>query len=90
MNRAHRNLVPLIIDAVLIAVAFYLALYLRFDGTIPHRYMLAYRQLVAIFVAIQLMIFYIFGFYNRLWQYASTGELLLITALISAGSIVNF
>ena len=90
MNRAQRNLVPLIIDAVLIAVAFYLALYLRFDGTIPHRYMLAYRQLVAIFVAIQLMIFYIFGFYNRLWQYASTGELLLITALISAGSIVNF
>lgn len=90
MNRAHRNLLPLIIDAVLIAVAFYLALYLRFDGSIPSNYLLSYRQLVIVFVVIQLVIFYIFGFYNRLWQYASTGELLLIVALLSAGAVVNF
>ncbi len=31
------------------------------------------------------MVFYVFGLYNRLWQYASTGELILILFAVTVG-----
>ncbi|NMD41891.1 MAG: polysaccharide biosynthesis protein, partial [Firmicutes bacterium] len=89
MSRSRWKLLTVIIDAVLIGAALYAALYLRFDGLIPDHYLLAYRQLVLFFTFAQLVIFYFFGFYNRLWQYASTGELILIAGSITAGAAVN-
>ena len=93
INKALRDIVPVLIDAVLVGAALYMALFLRFSldgGIIPYKYLQSCRHLVFVFVAVQLVLFYIFGFYNRLWQYASVGELLLITALVSAGAAVNF
>ena len=93
IKKTLRNILPVLVDALLVGAALYLALFLRFfldDGAIPYKYLLACRQLVFVFVAAQLVLFYIFGFYNRMWQYASVGEMLLIAALVSAGSVVNF
>jgi FlaA1/EpsC-like NDP-sugar epimerase len=89
MNRSRWNILTVVIDAVLIGAALYAALYLRFDGLIPAHYLLAYRQLVLYFTAAQMLLFYFFGFYNRLWQYASTGELILIAGSITAGAAMN-
>ncbi|NMD42474.1 MAG: polysaccharide biosynthesis protein [Firmicutes bacterium] len=89
MNRFRWNILTVVIDAVLIGAALYAALYLRFDGLIPAHYLLAYRQLVLYFTAAQMLLFYFFGFYNRLWQYASTGELILIAGSITAGAAMN-
>ncbi len=79
-----------LVDAVLVGAALYIVLYLRFDGVIPSRYMVAYLQLVPYFTIVLLLSFYLFGLYNRLWQYASVGELVSITASITVGTIVNF
>lgn len=78
------------IDAVLVSAALYIVLYLRFDGIIPAKYLLAYRQLVPFFTAVLLLSFYFFGLYNRLWQYASVGELFSITASVTVGTVANF
>ncbi|MGB4443135.1 MAG: nucleoside-diphosphate sugar epimerase/dehydratase [Dethiobacteria bacterium] len=89
-NRSSARVLLVLIDAMLVGAALYMALFLRFDGLIPTGYMTAYRQLAPIFTVVLLVSFYLFGLYNRLWQYASVGELLLITASITVGTAVNF
>lgn len=66
MSRSRWRLLLVLIDAVLVSAALYIALYLRFDGMIPVKYMLAYRQLVPFFTIVLLLSFYLFGLYNRL------------------------
>ncbi len=90
MNRLRWGLLLAAIDAVLVSTALYAALYLRFDGLIPATYMNACRQLAPFFLISLLLFFYIFGLYRRLWQYASVGELLVIVASITGGSLINF
>ena len=76
MNR-HR-LWQLAADAVLIAVAWLLAFQLRFDsfGSIPPFYeQLVSWRTVLLVVAIKLVVFTLFGFYNRWWRYVSTRDM---------------
>ncbi len=90
MNRAHWRLLLVLVDAVLVSASLYVALYLRLDGIISQSYLQAYWQLVPFFTFVMLASFYIFGLYNRLWQYASIGELLSITASVTLGALINF
>jgi FlaA1/EpsC-like NDP-sugar epimerase len=65
-------------DGVLIAVAWLLAFQLRFDsfGKIPPFYdKLVDWQTVLLVVAIKLVVFTTFGFYNRWWRYVSTRDM---------------
>ena len=63
-------------DAVLIAAAWWLAFFLRFDTTVPsyYRHLLSWR-VIALVVAIKLTVFVLFGFYNRWWRYVSTRDM---------------
>ncbi len=65
-------------DGVLIAVAWLLAFQLRFDsfGSIPPFYeRLVNWRTVLLVVAIKLVVFTLFGFYNRWWRYVSTRDM---------------
>jgi FlaA1/EpsC-like NDP-sugar epimerase len=65
-------------DAALIAVAWLLAFQLRFDsyGKIPPFYdKLVNWRTVFLVVAIKLLVFTAFGFYNRWWRYVSTRDM---------------
>jgi FlaA1/EpsC-like NDP-sugar epimerase len=74
INR-HR-LWQFVADAVLIAGAWRLAFYLRFDKPVPRYYehLLSWK-VVALVVAIKLAVFVLFGFYNRWWRYVSTRDM---------------
>jgi FlaA1/EpsC-like NDP-sugar epimerase len=63
-------------DALLIAAAWRLTFFLRFDQTIPsyYRHLLSWRVFAAV-VAIKLTVFVLFGFYNRWWRYVSTRDM---------------
>ncbi|MHB8642373.1 MAG: polysaccharide biosynthesis protein [Gaiellaceae bacterium] len=71
----HR-LANLAADAVLIAVAWRLTFWLRFDQTIPpfYRHLLD-PQVFALVIGIKLVVFALFGFYNRWWRYVSTRDM---------------
>jgi len=71
----HR-LANLLADAVLIALAWRLTFWVRFDTTIPpfYRHLLS-AQTFAIVIAIKLVVFVLFGFYNRWWRYVSTRDM---------------
>ncbi len=67
----------IIIDSVLVNVALYTSLLLRFDGNIniPEQFMDAALYLVPWWTLIALASMVFFKLYNRMWQYASLGEL---------------
>jgi FlaA1/EpsC-like NDP-sugar epimerase len=71
----HR-LANLAADAVLIALAWRLTFWLRFDQTIPpfYRHLLD-PQVFALVIGIKLVVFALFGFYNRWWRYVSTRDM---------------
>ena len=65
-------------DGVLVAVAWLLAFQLRFDSfeRIPPFYdKLVNWRTVLLVVAIKLVVFTAFGFYNRWWRYVSTSDM---------------
>ena len=64
------------VDAALIAAAWVLSWYIRFDGDWP-RYYDRYLEwdVVVLVVGIMLPVFIAFGFYNRWWRYVSTQDM---------------
>src|SRR5215203_5789601 len=87
----------LVADGVLIAVAWLLAFQLRFDsfGKIPPFYeKLVNWETVLLVVAIKLVVFTAFGFYNRWWRYVSTrdmwGALRGVTVASLAASLIVY
>ena len=64
------------VDAVLIAAAWILSWYVRFDADWP-RYYDRYLEwdVVALVVGVMLPVFIAFGFYNRWWRYVSTQDM---------------
>ena len=74
LNR-HR-LWQVAVDAVLIAAAWRLSFFVRFDNDTPVYY-LRYEDwdVIALVVGIMLPVFIAFGFYNRWWRYVSTSDM---------------
>jgi FlaA1/EpsC-like NDP-sugar epimerase len=79
----------LVADAVLIAVAWRLTFWLRFDNTTPsfYRHLLSW-QTFAIVIGIKLTIFVLFGFYNRWWRYVSTRDMWGAARGVIVGSLL--
>lgn len=74
-----------LIDGALVAAAFMLSLYLRFDGRVPVFWVDRLQTLLIPAVAIFLAAFLIFGFYRRVWRYAGLDDLLLVVIAVTAG-----
>lgn len=83
-----RTLILMLIDAMLINLAAFASFYLRFEvfGRIPSNYYHIYYNTAIAATILYISVFYIFGLYNRLWQYASTGELLSIIYAVTVGT----
>jgi len=80
----------MLIDAVLVNLALYSALAIRFEGMskIPVQYLESFFSLALIFTVVRLACFYFFGLYNRLWRYASIGELITVIIAVSVGTAI--
>ena len=75
-------------DYVAICAAYFIALWLRFDGmytSIPTQYMQAYVGFIFPAAFVSVIIFALFRMYNGMWRYASFSEL----ARACEGSIVS-
>ena len=74
VNR-HR-LWQVVVDAALVAAAWVLSWYVRFDGDWPPYYDRYLEwDVVVLVVGIMLPVFVAFGFYNRWWRYVSTRDM---------------
>ena len=67
----------MIYDFIAVCLAYFLALWLRFDGlvkSIPQRFFLPYQQFILPCAAVSIIIFLIFRMYNSVWRFASYSE----------------
>jgi FlaA1/EpsC-like NDP-sugar epimerase len=87
----HR-LWQLFVDAALIAVAWYAAWNLRFDELRLPRYYEPYIswQAIGLVVALKLVVFILFGFYNRWWRYVSTRDMWGAARGVAAASLLVY
>jgi FlaA1/EpsC-like NDP-sugar epimerase len=84
-NRA----LQVVADAVLVALAFFLAFQLRFlddPHGLPHRYEVLFAQSVGLVVVGKLAVFAAFGLYQKWWRYVSGRDFLLIFRAVAVAS----
>jgi FlaA1/EpsC-like NDP-sugar epimerase/EAL domain-containing protein (putative c-di-GMP-specific phosphodiesterase class I) len=73
----------LMIDAICLAIAPFLALGIRLDGRFNLApYLESLAVITVLFVAVKLIVFYAGGLYKRYWQYAGLEEMTLLGMLI--------
>jgi FlaA1/EpsC-like NDP-sugar epimerase len=67
----------LLVDAAIIATSWWLAFQLRFDNGLSHHigYQLLFNRTILLVIAIKLVVFIAFGFYNRWWRYVSIRDM---------------
>ncbi|HEY6605264.1 MAG TPA: nucleoside-diphosphate sugar epimerase/dehydratase [Gaiellaceae bacterium] len=75
MIPVNRRAWQLLADAGLIALAWWLAFWLRFDKGVPPPYHRLMMDTILVVIAIKLAVFIVFGFYNRWWRYVSTRDM---------------
>ncbi|MBC8273885.1 MAG: hypothetical protein H8E40_02815 [Chloroflexi bacterium] len=73
--RISRYRIPEILgDIILLAGAFTLAFFLRFDFSIPPHQLELLKTFILPALGAKLVIFYFTGLYRRIWRYASVRD----------------
>jgi FlaA1/EpsC-like NDP-sugar epimerase len=88
MNLKRNTGVVLLLDAVLLTGAFYLAHLIRFDFDIPLWAMTRFRELLFFVLAGKLICFYFFDLYKGMWRYTGINDLLNVVKASTAASLM--
>jgi FlaA1/EpsC-like NDP-sugar epimerase len=86
----RNRVVHLLIDACLVALAWYLAFALRFDFEIPNRYEEVLGKTLLLVVALKVGVFVLFGFYNHWWRYVSIRDIWSVARGVVVASLLVF
>lgn len=73
-------------DGLAVAVSYYVAFWLRFDGAIPAEAMSAFWNTLPLVFLIRLASFTYFQLYSGVWRYASINDLMSILKAVSVGT----
>jgi FlaA1/EpsC-like NDP-sugar epimerase len=84
---AHR-VAQLAVDAVLVALAWWLAFLLRFDGKLEGRYQQLFLATLGIVLAIKLTVFVLARFYSKWWRFTSMRDLQVIVVAAAVATLV--
>ena len=83
----RRRMLALVIDAVLVATAFYTALYLRHDGLVPDAQAHHYLVTVPFLVFIRVLLLLAFGLHRGRWRHAGLKSMESLTGAVILGSL---
>src|SRR6266540_2650454 len=75
-----RRIGEILLDVVLVALAYYGAYRLRFDDALPAQYVEAFQSTVGLVIAAKIAAFGLFGVYRGDWKYAGIVDLYRIVA----------
>lgn len=82
-----RKYILFIIDLALVIGAYFVALLIRFEGSIPSKSMKDMVDHLLIIVLIKAVIFVLFGLYRILWRYASIVEYIRVIIAVFVANI---
>ena len=89
-NFSHRRRIfEILLDTVLVALAYYSAYLLRFDGDLPGEQITIFIRTLPPLVAIQILSFLICGVYKGIWRYSGVNELAILAVAVFVGSAVS-
>ena len=77
-----------LVDLPLLAAAYVLSYFLRFDGLPPAEFKSALWNGLPIIVAAELLIFWVFGLYRSIWGYTSLAELVQLVRAVGVSALV--
>ena len=83
----RRRLFEVLLDSILITVAYYTAYLLRFEGDIGTNFEFFLKSL-PILISCQIFSMYILGVYRGIWESTSLRDLIGYVQAISAGTIM--
>ncbi|MFL5823709.1 MAG: SDR family NAD(P)-dependent oxidoreductase [Solirubrobacteraceae bacterium] len=92
----HRHSIPqLLVDGVLVALAYFLAYWLRFDSAVPSRYEDLLQLTIPWVVPLTLAVLAAFGLYQRLWTFVGQREYegvlkAMVTATVLTVAVIAF
>lgn len=90
MKSYSRKTILILTDIILINLALYIALLLRFDGKIMPQYIKIFKETFIILTLIKIAVYGIIGLYKSLWSYASIDELIQVFFATMAETILCF
>jgi FlaA1/EpsC-like NDP-sugar epimerase len=77
-----------LVDAGIVAASWWIAFQLRFDHGLPPKYSQLFERTILLVVAIKLVVFIAFGFYNRWWRYVSIRDMWAAARGVVVASLV--
>ena len=83
----------MIYDAVTIAVSYFMALMIRFDfrfNFIGIDYVEIYKETIIPYIAVSIVIYWLFRTYKSIWRFASYSELVRILFSVSLSAVIYF
>ncbi len=84
-----RRVFEIVLDVVLIALAYQCAFLLRFDGGVPAGQMDVFLKTLPLVVAIEMGFFLMGGVYSGLWRYVSTADVVVLGRSSLLGAAVS-
>ncbi|HKZ44543.1 MAG TPA: nucleoside-diphosphate sugar epimerase/dehydratase [Anaerolineales bacterium] len=75
-------------DLIITAATILLSFAIRFEGLVFFFYLPVAYWMIGISLVVKPIVYYFFGLYRRIWAYASTRELILITYTVTIASAV--
>ena len=84
-----RRVLEVLLDTLLIALAYYGAFVLRWDGGLPDEQLHIFLKTLPLVIIIQIAIFLFGGVYRGLWRYVGISDLLIIARSVVAGATAS-
>ena len=87
----RRYLVSLLMfgyDLTVVAIVPFIALFIRFEGELPARYVDLLISVLPVTVIVRLASFFLFRLYHRLWRHAGLNEMLAVIGAATISSLV--
>ncbi|MDO9530223.1 MAG: nucleoside-diphosphate sugar epimerase/dehydratase [Syntrophales bacterium] len=78
----------LLLDAVLVTIAYFFAYLLRFEGQLPVAHWAQIKGTLPFIIPLKLICFFIFGLYRGMWRYTSLVDLRNVINASSLSSII--
>jgi UDP-GlcNAc:undecaprenyl-phosphate GlcNAc-1-phosphate transferase len=84
-----RRIFEVLLDVVLMTLAYYAAFLLRWDGALPSEQFAIFVTTLPLVIIIQITFFLFCGVYRGLWRYVGITDLLTIARAVLAGGAVS-
>ncbi len=82
-----RRLAEILLDVGLVALAYYGAYRLRFDGLLPADYARAFEATLGLVIAVKVTVFALCGVYRSIWRYAGIVDVYRIVGAIVISTV---